>query len=103
MQRGSRIGRGTWWHARHADAGGRSQRLLKEIRMGWFVNRGVRTKLMLSFGLVCVLMLFVGGLGLKTVAGIREDEENIAGNSLPSTVALGRANAALVWAQRDVR
>jgi methyl-accepting chemotaxis protein len=71
--------------------------------MGWFVNRGVRTKLMLSFGLVCVLMLFIGGLGLKTVAGIREDEENIAANSLPSTVALGRANAAMVRAQRDVR
>ena len=32
--------------------------------MGWFLDRGVRTKLMMSFGVVCVLMVFVGALGL---------------------------------------
>src|SRR5215211_2048798 len=71
--------------------------------IGWFLNRGVRTKLMLSFGLVCVLLLFVGALGIKTAAGIRDDEEKIAHNNLPSVVALAKANAAIVRAQRDVR
>src|SRR4051794_26430835 len=71
--------------------------------MGWFLDRGVRTKLMMSFGMVCALMVFVGGLGIYTAAGLKEDEGEIGRNNLPSTVALARASAAMLRAQRDVR
>jgi methyl-accepting chemotaxis protein len=58
---------------------------------------------LLGFGLVCAFVVLVGALGIKTAAGIKEDEVNIGRNNLPSALALGQASAGILRAQRDIR
>jgi methyl-accepting chemotaxis protein len=71
--------------------------------MSWFSNLRLRVKLLGSFGLVCLIMAIVGGLGVSTAQRLETNLNGLGLNELPSTIALGETQSNLLLGQRGIR
>jgi methyl-accepting chemotaxis protein len=70
--------------------------------MRWFNDRGILAKLLGTFATLCVVMGFVGYLGINTAQAIKGQLDAMSDDLLPSTRYLGTAEINVVKAQRDL-
>src|ERR671938_119194 len=71
--------------------------------MRWFDDRGIRTKLLGSFAILCALLALVGYMGVRTGQGIMVDQDEITHDHIPSMVAMYDARVALLTVQSGVQ
>ncbi len=74
----------------------------RKTRLRWFHDRGTQTKLLSTFGIVCLLLLAVGGLGLWTAQGIKASLDTVAKEQLPATKALDNTKQIETRVARDL-
>jgi hypothetical protein len=58
--------------------------------MNWFLNKKIATKLIMGFGVILLMSLFVGGFAIQRLAAIQATAEDLGGNQMQGTRALGR-------------
>ncbi|HEY8476574.1 MAG TPA: methyl-accepting chemotaxis protein [Chloroflexota bacterium] len=71
--------------------------------MSWFHDRSTMVKLLVTFGLLCAVLAVVGYFGLSTAEGIQRHLTSVSKDNLPSAIALGKVQASVLRAQRDIR
>jgi methyl-accepting chemotaxis protein len=71
--------------------------------MQWFHDRGTLSKLLGSFGLICVIMAAVGWMGLSTAGRVKARLDDVGSENVPSIVALSKVQAWVLRSQRDAR
>src|SRR5262249_37809292 len=63
--------------------------------MSWFLNKKIATKLMTAFSIVLLMSLFVGGFAIQRLAAVQATAEDLGGNQMQGTRALGDLESAV--------
>jgi methyl-accepting chemotaxis protein len=71
--------------------------------MNWFNNLRLRVKLLGAFGLICMVMGFVGYMGTSTAAGVKSNLDDTTGQIVPGLVAVSGTQSNFLSGERDLR